>query len=49
MARKWHGYADDTEKPPCYNGIVKKYKQFTCLKIICIPYSLCNPGGQANE
>ena len=49
MARKWHGYADDTEKPPCYNGVVKKCKQFTCLKIFCPPYSLCNPGGQANE
>ena len=29
MARKWHGYADDTEKPPCYNGVVKKCKQFS--------------------
>lgn len=32
MARKWHRYADDTEKLPCYNGIVKKCEQFTCLK-----------------
>ena len=49
MARKWHRYADDTEKPPCYNDVVKKCKQFTCLKIFCPPYPLCNPGGQANE
>jgi hypothetical protein len=49
MARKWHRYADDMEKPPCYNDVVKKCKQFTCLKIFCPPHSLSNPVGQAKE